>query len=838
MKKSLLILFFVIFSTISVFAVNSSPIWEDQIVYFLMIDRFANGDTSNDILTKTGIERGNVNSKYNGGDIKGIINELDYIKKLGVTVIWITPPVANQWWDGTVNYGGYHGYWARHFKKVEEHFGDLELYKKFIEEAHKRNMYVIQDIVTNHTGNFLIFKDGKYHLNDQSIPTDKPEQYPFNMNDYNDPEQRKLNIYHWPSEILEPNQYNTEFSELDDLNTENPLVIEALKDSYSFWIKEANVDGFRIDTAIYVPQVFWREFLNGNNGIYENAKKQGKNEFLVYGEAWIAPQPFTNDAEKSLKVFFDNGYNSMLDFPLQTDIKRVLKEGKPTSYLKYRLEQRDLIYDHPSKLVTFVDNHDMDRFLKGSDINSLKQVLALIFTIPGIPTIYYGTEQNFVETREAMFKEGFAAGEKDHYDTTNQTFKYIQELIKIRKSIPTFRYGKVDVVFSEDSFAGPFIYKVSDGVKEYVIFMNTSTNNKYATYIDLNCADGAVLTPILTNNMHIEKIHYSKPLNILLTGKALGIFEITNKIEKVKRNNVFVEITNLADEQTFDNNFLLKGTASNTKSVAVIVDDDKQEYAKVGLKQKLNETWEISINISDFTPGKHKIFVKAYGTSPSILNYSRSYMVNFNIPTVTLITLDDPKGDDRGPTGNYIYPKDSTYNNQMDIRKVEVQQTGAMINLVMTMENVTDIWNPINGFDHVSFQIFFDDPNKAGAKVLPLLNANMPDDLDWDYALYVTGWSINQFKSANSNSTQYGDPITNNTFVKVNKEENKITLTVPLSTLDTKDIAGWKIYITTYDYDGTEALLRVLTPEGGQWSFGGGNTNDPKIMDDLLLEID
>jgi hypothetical protein len=84
----------------------------------------------------------------------------------------------------------------------------------------------------------------------------------------------------------------------------------------------------------------------------------------------IAPQQFTNDAEKSLKVFFDNGYNSMLDFPLQTDIKRVLKEGKPTSYLKYRLEQRDLIYDHPSKLVTFVDNHDMDRFLKGSDINS------------------------------------------------------------------------------------------------------------------------------------------------------------------------------------------------------------------------------------------------------------------------------------------------------------------------------------------------------------------------------------------------------------------------------------------------------------------------------------
>jgi len=148
-----------------------------------MIDRFSNGDTSNDMLTESCIENGNVNSKYNGGDIQGLIDQLDYISGLGATVISITQPVTNQWPDRAVDYGRYHGYWASDFKSIEEHFGDLELYKKFVEEAHKRNIYVIQDIVTNHTGYFLMYKNGRYFLNDQSIPTNKPTQYPFSMNE-------------------------------------------------------------------------------------------------------------------------------------------------------------------------------------------------------------------------------------------------------------------------------------------------------------------------------------------------------------------------------------------------------------------------------------------------------------------------------------------------------------------------------------------------------------------------------------------------------------------------------------------------------------------------------
>ncbi|MBL5981455.1 alpha-amylase [Petrotoga sp. HWH.PT.55.6.1] len=838
MKRYLGLVTLFLFLASFVFSGTPSPNWEDQIIYFVMIDRFANGDTSNDVLTDSGIESGIVNSKYNGGDIQGLIDQLDYIKELGATAIWVTPPVANQWWDGSVNYGGYHGYWARDFKKVEEHFGDVELYKKFVEEAHKRGMYVIQDIVANHTGNFLIYKNGRYFLNNQSVPTNKPDQYPFNMNDYNDPEQRKLNVYHWPSEIKNPNQYNTEFSQLDDLNTENPLVIEALKDSYTFWIEEADIDGFRIDTAIYVPNEFWEEFLNGENGIYEIAQKVEKNDFLTYGEAWITPQPFTNVAEKSLNEYMEIGFNSMLDFPLQTDIKRVFKEGKPTSYLEYRLNQRETMYKDPSRMITFIDNHDMDRFLKGSDINSLKQALTFIFTIPGIPTIYYGTEQNFVETRAAMFEQGFASGGVDHFDTTTPTFQYIKELTELRKNIPTFRYGKVEVLFADELGPGPFIYKVKDESKSYIILMNTSSNKKHATDVDLGIDEGTILKPILVNNMINKEIVYSSPLNILLNAKAIGIFEVTNEINPVKEEEVSVEITNLEEGQTFSENFVLKGTASNAKSIQVIVDREEKEYAKINLTQKQNEPWEIPINISDFTPGQHNIFVKAYGRTPLIVDYSESYNINFEIPMVTLKIVEDSLGDDKGPNGTYSYPKDPTFNKQMDIKEVELIQIGTMLRMVVTMENVTDIWNPANGFDHVTFQIFFDDPDKKGAVELPFQNATMPNSLDWDYEVYATGWGISLFSSENSSANKYGDPITPAPTTQVNKQENKITFMIPLSTLDTSDLSGWTIYITTYDYDGIEGVLRPLSPNGGPWSFGGGNPTDPKIMDDVLIKID
>jgi Glycosidases len=206
--------------------------WADKVLYMIMIDRFNDGEPSNNNQGKGEYDPRD-GAKYSGGDLKGIIDKIDYIKGLGVDGIWITPPVANQWWDPWVNYGGYHGYWARDFKKVDEHFGTLEDYKALADALHKNGMKLIQDIVVNHVGNYFRFRNGKFELNTGSMPTSAPTQYPFSLNNYNDPVQRQRAIYHWTPDInnySDPEQkLNYQMSGLDDLNTENPEVVESIK---------------------------------------------------------------------------------------------------------------------------------------------------------------------------------------------------------------------------------------------------------------------------------------------------------------------------------------------------------------------------------------------------------------------------------------------------------------------------------------------------------------------------------------------------------------------------------------------------------------------------------
>lgn len=836
-KNITVILFIIILCSIGLSKNVASPVWQDQIIYFIMIDRFADGDSTNNVQTESGIEAGNLNSQYNGGDLQGIIDQLDYIADLGVTTIWITPPIANQWWDGVFDYGGYHGYWARNFKEIDEHFGTIELYKKLVEKAHERGMYVIQDIVTNHTGNFYRYQDGKYFLNDKSIPTQKPTQYPFNMNDYNDPKEREYMIYHYPTEQKEFNIYNTDFADLDDLNTSNPIVREALKDSYKFWIEEVGVDGFRIDTALYVEPDFWTDFLESKNGIYQKAQKLNKQDFLVFGEAWYTPAALEDSAEIEISKYFDYGYNSMLDFPLMTDIKRVFKEGQPTKYLSYRITKRNEIYPDPSRLVTFIDNHDMDRFLKGSSPIDVRQALTFIMTLPGIPTIYYGTEQRFTETRQAMFAHGYESGGKDHYNKNTDMYRIIQDLTQLRKNTNAFRHGIAEEVYSDDIGPGALIYKVYDNKEQYFIFFNTNWRSRYASDIDFGLEKGSVLEPVYTHNMVSRDIVIGQDSSMLFTGKAIGIFKLSDRKATLKENDIKVTITNIQEGQIFDEDFIIKGTATGARSVRLVIDRNGEEYGRYDLTMSENEEWEIPVRLVDLTPGKHNILVKALGRIPIYYNYSKSYNVELDIPSQHILYQEDPQGDDYGLFGTYTYPKDMSFYNQMDLLGANIEIIGSMLVLEFDMYNVTDIWSSSNNFDHVTFQIFFNDPNEVGVTYLPYQNAQMPDGLNWNYQIYATGWFVTMHSHEESGLNQYGRPITPAPRVRADDITNKIRFQIPLDNLNTNDLNGWDIYVTTFDFDGIESILRPIRPEGGQWAFGGGNPEDPKIMDDMLIHV-
>ena len=770
-----------------------------------------------------------------------MIEKLDYLRDLGITAIWITPPIANQWWNPWVNYGGYHGYWARDFKKVDEHFGNTELYKKLVEEAHERGMYVIQDIVTNHVGDYFRFVDGQFQLNEGSVPSDAPTQQPFSLNNYiKDKEQ---NIYHWTPDITnfesDEQRLNYQMSGLDDLNTENPEVIEALKDSYTHWIKEVGVDGFRIDTVIYVPHEFWREFLNGEDGVYEAAREAGKNDetFITYGEAWVSTEAFDNTAEKKIKEYFEDGMNAMLDFPLNIALRQVFKEGKATSNLAYRLEQRKQIYENPERMVTFVDNHDMERFLQGAGLINLKQALAFIFTIPGIPTVYYGTEQGFSETRAAMFKEGYASGGEDHYDRDFELYKYIQELTELRKNYPVFRYGSIEVLKENPNGPGVFAYKITDGENTAFILFNTSQERRILANLETGLEPGSVIEPLFTEATLAKSYSTDADgeIDLVLNPRCVYVGLATSEKEEIDKNTVKI-YPDLEDGMKITSNYKIRGTSKNAERIKVIFDRRIDEAVEIPVT---DDKWSYKWDISKFDPGIHTILFKVYGEKRTNSKYSEDYSVVLDIPEKVIARVNDPQGDDHGPTGDYKYPSDITFNKQMDLLGAIVKKIGSSINISMEIANLTTSWSPQNGFDHVTFQIFIDDPNKTGATVLPKLNATMPKGYDWDYFIFANGWSIVAYSSTGSGPDNFGTPISPTPLVKTDKMKNEVTLIISGELLNRPEsLKGYRFYITTWDFDGIEAKYRDLYPEPKAYHFGGGTKEDPYIMDDVLIEIE
>ncbi|MYJ75200.1 MAG: hypothetical protein F4089_08910, partial [Gammaproteobacteria bacterium] len=217
-----------------------SPDWRDQIVYMALMDRFHDGDpTNND--HGFGEYDPTLPTHFSGGDLKGIVDRLDYLQGLGVTAVWVSPVFANQWWSTPYQATGWHGYWPTHFQEIDPHFGTVEDYKRLSHELHCRGMYLVKDVIANHVGNFFIY-DGEYDPEDTAknfrlLEPDShqpgPTQYPFNLIDRLNPEHAAADIYHWTpgiQDFADPHQeHYYSLGQVGDVNTENPQVIAAFK---------------------------------------------------------------------------------------------------------------------------------------------------------------------------------------------------------------------------------------------------------------------------------------------------------------------------------------------------------------------------------------------------------------------------------------------------------------------------------------------------------------------------------------------------------------------------------------------------------------------------------
>ena len=402
------------------------------LIYQVLTDRFANGRTDNDDPQQSkGMfdpEKKNWHA-YWGGDFKGLTGKLPYIKELGATAIWITPPQDNV--NKSVNdaqgidTAPYHGYHSRDFKRVEEHFGDPDnSWKDFDEladETEKLGIKLLVDLPFNHTspynhGEFgALYDKGQYK---DDCEYDRPKYFhhlPL-VKDYN-------NRYDL--------QYGTIFY-LADLDQESPYVDQYLKDSADIFRKHG-ADGTRLDACKHIT---W----GWEHTLASHMFKDG--DHLLLGEWWMdgINEPLIKDAAK----FANNGGINLYDFPMAMEIRKAFnKEGTGNfEDLDKTGEKEYELLENADGLLTFIDNHDMPRFLSlNHDPKALHLALSLLLTSRGIPIVYYGTEQ-YLHNDTDKGNDPYNRPWMSSFNENSEAFMLVKTLAKLRRDNLAFAYGR------------------------------------------------------------------------------------------------------------------------------------------------------------------------------------------------------------------------------------------------------------------------------------------------------------------------------------------------------------------------------------------------------------
>ncbi len=443
---------------------------QDEVIYFLLPDRFENGDPKNDLgglkgdRLKTGFDPTH-KGYWHGGDLKGLIERLDYIQGMGVTAIWLAPIFKNKPVQGPPSQesAGYHGYWVTDFTQVDPHLGTNEDFKAFVDAAHARGVKVYMDIIANHTADVIQYKGCPIQACGYRSIADYPYQRrggpggeAINSGFAGDLDRSAENYARLtnpnfayevevpvaeksvkvPAWLNDPMWYHNrgnsewhgesttygDFSGLDDLYTEHPRVVAGLIEVFGSWIDRFGIDGFRIDTAKHVNPEFWQACVPA---MLERARANGIPNFHIFGEVY---QDTMEPGTLAVHTRVDR-YPAVLDFAFRAAALQTLAGEKGTESWE-RLFFGDPLYeggaDKARQLPTFVSNHDAGRFSmfvrrafpNATDDEVLDRVLlghAMLLTLRGVPTIYSADEQGFVSdegdqgAREDMFPSKVAS---------------------------------------------------------------------------------------------------------------------------------------------------------------------------------------------------------------------------------------------------------------------------------------------------------------------------------------------------------------------------------------------------------------------------------------------
>jgi len=446
-----------------------------EAVYFVLTDRFVNGDASNDHRDQGG-KNGTFdvptpgapagesdNIGYLGGDFKGIVDNAGYIRDMGFTSVWVTPIVDNPdeaftggtpavWGSSFSDRGktGFHGYWGINFYKLDEHLPSAGLdFAGFTRAMKEQKLDVVLDIVGNHgTPAFSMPvmqpQYGKVYGRDGKLIADHQNLDPSKL----DPARNPLHAF-----------YNTRGNlvQLSDFNQDNPAVLEYLVGAYEQWIDQGAA-AFRVDTIAWLPHSFWKQFADRIR-----AKRPG---FFMFGEA------FNYDAALIAGHTLErNGHYSVLDFPMRGKMAATFeKKGSDFAELATALYLEDGPYANPYDLVTFYDNHDMAR-MNATDQGFI-DANNWLFTARGIPAVYYGSETGFMRGRaEHMGNRNYYGQERVDAAAGSPIYPALKRIANLRRQSPALQRGlQLNLLMKGDEAAFYRVYE-HDGVTQTALVM-------------------------------------------------------------------------------------------------------------------------------------------------------------------------------------------------------------------------------------------------------------------------------------------------------------------------------------------------------------------------------
>ena len=503
----------------------------DDVIYLIMIDRFADGDAGNDSPSDAPAEANDRRNPraYHGGDLRGVINHLPYLKELGVTAIWLTPWYDN--WNGVNRCNKpwcpntyYHGYHAIDYYRVEDRFGDLSTLRELIEKAHSLGLKVIQDQVANHVGS--------RHPWVQDPPLENWFHGTLARHELNKFRNSVLLTPHANQEELR-NALDGWFSDdLPDMNQDEPEVARYEIQNSLWWVGVSGIDAIRQDTIQYMPRTFIRDL---SNALHRQFPKM-----------WMVGEVFER-TEPAQTAFFIGGHtgwdgidtnlDSVFDFSLWHTSQLVFTNKLPARALRDQLKY-DALYPDPLKLTTLANNHDTARFmsLEGATLEGALLHIAFTLSVRGIPQLYAGEEiamegKDDPDNRRDFpggFPFGALADSRNAFTAAGRRpeeqriFEWTRSWIRLRREHPAIRDGKLIDLYYDDNV---YVFARKDNAETVIIAFNRQNDERQIKVParSIGMSDGAELKQLIggSSSARVE----AGQANLLVPGRTAVAFK-------------------------------------------------------------------------------------------------------------------------------------------------------------------------------------------------------------------------------------------------------------------------------------------------------------------------